>query len=237
MKPADSTVPAATAQMVSRCTRRESLSQPKIHRPRNVDSRKKAIRPSIASGAPKMSPTSREYADQFIPNSNSWTRPVTTPTATLITSSAPKNLVSRRYSGADFRCQAVCSSAVRKASPIVTGTKKKWLIDVSANCQRARSSVISCPPTAIPLPPVPFLVAAWCAPPALGDVSLLRGGQGSPHDRPLRRHHHRQRRWRRDAGAHARAIGQEDPAAGARRLSAPRDGPLGSRSGVRRRHV
>ena len=50
----------------------------------------------MASGAPKTSPTSREYADQFIPNSNSCTRPVTTPTATLMTSSVPKNLVSRR---------------------------------------------------------------------------------------------------------------------------------------------
>ena len=60
MKAADSTVPSATIQIVSRCTRRDSRSQPKIHRPRKVDSRKKAIRPSIASGAPKMSPTIRE---------------------------------------------------------------------------------------------------------------------------------------------------------------------------------
>ena len=50
----------------------------------------------MASGAPKMLPTSREYAPQFIPNWNSWTRPVTTPIATLMTSSVPKNLVSRR---------------------------------------------------------------------------------------------------------------------------------------------
>ena len=92
-----------------------------------------------------MSPTSREYADQFIPNSNSWTRPVTTPTATLMTSRVPKNRVRRRYPGSLLRCQLVCSRAVRKASPIVTGTKKKWLIDVSANCQRARSSVMGPP--------------------------------------------------------------------------------------------
>jgi hypothetical protein len=46
--------------MAARCTRRESLSQPNSHRPRKVDSRKKAARPSIASGAPKMLPTSRE---------------------------------------------------------------------------------------------------------------------------------------------------------------------------------
>lgn len=37
-----------------------SLSQPKIHSPMNVDSKKKAINASNASGAPKMSPTNRE---------------------------------------------------------------------------------------------------------------------------------------------------------------------------------
>ncbi len=72
-----------------------------------------------------MLPTSREYADQFIPNWNSCTRPVTTPIATLMTSSVPKNLVSRRYSSRSLRYQAVCSKAVKNASPIVTGTKKK----------------------------------------------------------------------------------------------------------------
>src|SRR5215813_15533761 len=60
----------------------------------------------------------------------------------LITSSVPKNLVSRRYSVRPLRYQAVCSNAVRKASPIVTGTKKKWLIEVNANCSRARSVLV-----------------------------------------------------------------------------------------------
>ena len=96
MNAADSMLPAATAQIVSRCSRFGSLSQPNSHNPRNVDSRKNAASPSIASGAPKMLPTSREYAPQFIPNWNSCTIPVTTPIATLITSSTPKNLVSRR---------------------------------------------------------------------------------------------------------------------------------------------
>ncbi len=114
-----------TAQIVARCTRRGSLSQPNSHSPRNVDSRKNAPSPSIASGAPKMLPTSREYAPQFIPNWNSCTSPVTTPIATLITSSVPKNLVSRRYSSRLLRYHAVCSSAVKNASPIVTGTNRK----------------------------------------------------------------------------------------------------------------
>jgi hypothetical protein len=60
MNAADSMLPNATSQMVARCTRRESLSHPKSHNPRNVDSRKNAASPSIASGAPKMLPTSRE---------------------------------------------------------------------------------------------------------------------------------------------------------------------------------
>ena len=50
---------------------------------------------------------------------------MTTPIATLMTSRVPKNRVSRRYSSRLLRYQAVCSNAVRKASPIVTGTKKK----------------------------------------------------------------------------------------------------------------
>src|ERR1700721_1117154 len=99
MKADDRMLPAATAQIAARCRRRDSRSQPNTHRPRNVDSRKKASSPSMASGAPKMLPTILEYDDQFMPNWNSWTRPVTTPMATLMTSSVPKNRVSRRYSG------------------------------------------------------------------------------------------------------------------------------------------
>ncbi len=60
MNAADSTPPTAAAQIVARCTRRDSLSQPKTHSARNVDSRKNAASPSIASGAPNTSPTKRE---------------------------------------------------------------------------------------------------------------------------------------------------------------------------------
>ncbi len=95
MNAAESMLPNATSQIVARCTRRDSLFQPNSHSPRNVDSRKNAARPSMASGAPKMLPTSREYWPQFMPNSNSCTRPVTTPIAMLMTSSVPKNRVSR----------------------------------------------------------------------------------------------------------------------------------------------
>jgi hypothetical protein len=57
MKKADAHVPSAKSQIVARWTRRESLSQPKIQSPRNVDSSMNAARPSIASGAPNTSPT------------------------------------------------------------------------------------------------------------------------------------------------------------------------------------
>ena len=57
MKYAESMVPIATIQMVSRWIFSGSLFQPKIHSPRNTDSRKNASRPSRARGAPNTSPT------------------------------------------------------------------------------------------------------------------------------------------------------------------------------------
>ena len=57
MKKAEAIVDSDTAQIVTRCTRGDSRPLPNSHRPMNVDSTKKAISPSIASGAPKMSPT------------------------------------------------------------------------------------------------------------------------------------------------------------------------------------
>ena len=91
--------------MQARWMRLGRRSQPKTHRPRKVDSKKKAARPSMASGAPKTSPTKREYADQFMPNSNSCTMPVTTPMATLISSRVPKKRVRRLWSGLPVRCR------------------------------------------------------------------------------------------------------------------------------------
>jgi hypothetical protein len=82
--------------------------------------------PSIASGAPKTSPTKREYSDQFIPNWNSWTMPVTTPIAKLTRKSFPQNLVRRFQTRSPVRCQAVCSPATTQTKPSVSGTKKKW---------------------------------------------------------------------------------------------------------------
>src|ERR1039457_2389479 len=96
MKNADMDVPKAASQIMARCSRGESRFHPKIHRPMKVDSMKKASSASMASGAPNTLPTNSEYADQFMPNWNSCTIPVTTPTAKLIRKILPKNLVSLR---------------------------------------------------------------------------------------------------------------------------------------------
>ena len=125
MNNADRQAPSGTIHAVNRCTPLGSTFQPNSHNPRNVDSRKNAASPSMASGAPNTSPTNREYADQSMPNWNSWTSPVTTPTLTLISINVPKNRVSRRSSGSPDRCHRVCSTATRMARPMVTGTKKK----------------------------------------------------------------------------------------------------------------
>ena len=61
-----------------------------------------------------------------MPNWNSCTRPVTTPTAILINSSVPKKRVSRRQASSPERCHSVCITATRNDNPIVTGTNRKW---------------------------------------------------------------------------------------------------------------
>src|SRR5262245_16705579 len=98
MNAADSVAPTATNQMVARWSFLGSTFQPNSQSPRNVDSKKNAANPSIANGAPNTSPTNREYSDQFMPNSNSCTSPVTTPIAMLMTSNVPKKRVSFRMS-------------------------------------------------------------------------------------------------------------------------------------------
>ena len=60
MKAAESIVAPATSQMHVRCAFFERRFQPKIQMPRNVDSKKKAARPSMARGPPKTLPTRRE---------------------------------------------------------------------------------------------------------------------------------------------------------------------------------
>jgi hypothetical protein len=60
MKNADMLVPAETSQIEARCSRGDSLFQPKIQTPMNVDSRKNVSSASMASGAPNTLPTNFE---------------------------------------------------------------------------------------------------------------------------------------------------------------------------------
>ena len=60
--------PRITNQALARCTALGNLSRPNRYNPKKVLSMKKASRASMASGMPKMSPTKREYSDQFMPN-------------------------------------------------------------------------------------------------------------------------------------------------------------------------
>src|SRR5215510_1800737 len=143
MNIAESIVPNETSQMQARWIRFGSRSQPKIQSPRKVDSRKNAASPSIARGAPKTSPTNREYTDQFIPNSNSCTRPVATPIAKLMRNKVPKKCVRRSHCSSFVRYQSVCMIATSGPSPSVSGTKRKWYSEVVANCTRARSTVLT----------------------------------------------------------------------------------------------
>ena len=57
MRKADIFAPMAISVVTARCPTFERRSQPKKNSPTMVDSRKKASMPSIASGAPKISPT------------------------------------------------------------------------------------------------------------------------------------------------------------------------------------
>lgn len=79
----------------------------------------------MASGAPKMSPTNREYSLQFVPNWNSCTMPVATPRAKLMRNSLPKNRVSRYHAGLSVTTQTVCMIASSGARPMVSGTRMK----------------------------------------------------------------------------------------------------------------
>src|SRR5664280_2465062 len=143
MKYADRFTPIAASQIVARWVRRDNLAHPKIHNPRNVDSRKNATNASIANGAPNTSPTNREYSLQFIPNWNSCTIPVTIPIAKLISNNLPKNFVNRSQCSLPVRYQAVCMMATNGAKPIVSGTKMKWYTVVMPNCHLDRSSTFT----------------------------------------------------------------------------------------------
>src|SRR5271157_2801224 len=116
---------AKTNQMQVAWTFGESFFQPNIHRPMNVDSRKKATVASIARREPKMSPTYLEYRDQLVPNWNSSVIPVTTPRAKLMMNNLPQYLVILLYSSSPVLTYWVSIIATRRERPNVSGTKRK----------------------------------------------------------------------------------------------------------------
>jgi hypothetical protein len=67
----DKLEPKNNSHVTIKCFSLDSLSHPKKNNPIKVPSKKNANNPSIAKGAPKISPTKRLYEDQFIPNWNS----------------------------------------------------------------------------------------------------------------------------------------------------------------------
>ena len=94
---ADSVAPIATIHAETYSVRRETFPQPSSSTPTKLDSRKKAKIPSAARGAPKMSPTNREYSDQLVPNWNSRVSPVTTPRAKVTANSFSQNRAIRPH--------------------------------------------------------------------------------------------------------------------------------------------
>ena len=60
-----------------------------------------------------------------MPNWNSWTMPVATPMAKLMSRTVPKNRVARYQAGFFVTCQNVCMAATMGARPMVSGTKMK----------------------------------------------------------------------------------------------------------------
>src|SRR5699024_3805872 len=119
---ADKTEPIATSQIEARWVFFPKRSQPNTQMPKNVDSKKKANNPSIASEGPTASATDLEQSDQYIPNSNSCKIPVTTPTARLIKSGTAKNFTIFLYISFFLMTYNVSMIAMVKAIPIETGT-------------------------------------------------------------------------------------------------------------------
>ena len=79
----ENTEPRKTIIVAKKWVLGPTRSQPKTSTARKPDSKKKAKIPSAASAEPKTSPTNREYVAQFVPNWNSMTMPLATPTAKL----------------------------------------------------------------------------------------------------------------------------------------------------------
>ena len=109
---------------VSVCSFGPSFFSPKRNRPRNVDSRKNANVPSIASVWPITPPAARENSDQLVPNWNSRGIPVTTPMTKFTAKIFVQNRAPRPYSSLPERRAMTFKTKMRRASPIVSCGKR-----------------------------------------------------------------------------------------------------------------
>ena len=122
---AEIVAPTATIRTENQCIPLETFSRPNKYKPRKPDSRKNANRPSAASGAPKISPTNFEYCAQLVPNWNSMTTPVATPTAKVSARILPKNFPMRTYELSFFLHPIHSKITSNQPRPIESGGKKK----------------------------------------------------------------------------------------------------------------
>ena len=74
--------------------------------------------------------SSTQYGDMFLP------QVALAITTSLLGAQLARRITIKRV----YLVGLACSTAVKNAKPIVTGTKKKWLIVTNANCHLARST-------------------------------------------------------------------------------------------------
>ena len=137
---AESVAPTATIRDENHRVLTENRFQPQMSTPTKVDSRKKAKMPSAASGAPKMSPTKREYAAQLVPNWNSSTIPVATPTAKVRANTLIQKRAMRLKISSPVFLYRLMKWNISQAIPMVSGGKMKWKPTVTANWILAKST-------------------------------------------------------------------------------------------------
>ena len=118
-------LPTQTITVEKKCAFLPTLFQPHRDIARNVDSIKKANTASIASGLPNTSPTKVEYIGQLVPNWNTITIPVTTPTANIIPKSFRKNFAAFKYFIFPVLSHIASTATMYRENPIEIGGNKK----------------------------------------------------------------------------------------------------------------
>ncbi len=140
---AESVVPTATASAETRCTPGLTRFMPKSMIPRNVASRKKAVKISYDSRGPAMAPTWFMYPGQLVPNWNDMVMPVTTPIANVSAKTFTQRLYVVSHASSPVRRYFQRNATRNHASAIVSVGKRMWNPMFSPNWVRARSRASS----------------------------------------------------------------------------------------------